>query len=193
MFQINQIINRIILNYKTIVILIILGVTFYSILQSYFSFSQSSSSSSPNEQEITQSEDIKIFVHIDGCIKSKNVYSLKSGTRLFELIEMAGGYTEEADLDLISKKINLSEIIKDQGKYLIPCINNDLDTDVINDSATININMASIYELESINGIGEKTAEKIIQGRPFLTTEELVSSKIISLNLFEKIKDQISV
>lgn len=59
-------------------------------------------------------------------------------------------------------------------------------------SGLININTASSVELDLLPQIGEKTAQKIIENRPYEQIDELKTKKIVSKNLFEKIKNMIS-
>jgi len=57
----------------------------------------------------------------------------------------------------------------------------------------ININTASEAELDTLWGIGPATAKKIIKGRPYQRPEELLEKKIVNKNIWEKIKDLITV
>jgi hypothetical protein len=55
----------------------------------------------------------------------------------------------------------------------------------------IDINSASAAELEGVKGIGEATAKKIIEGRPYKAKDELVTKKIMSKGAYDKIKNQL--
>src|SRR3989344_1087747 len=57
----------------------------------------------------------------------------------------------------------------------------------------ININTASQSELESLWGIGPVYAQNIIEQRPYSSVEELLTKKIIKQNVYDRVKDQISV
>ena len=57
----------------------------------------------------------------------------------------------------------------------------------------ININSASASELDSLPGIGDKRAAAIIKGRPYKTTDELVSKKVLSQGVYNKIKTHITL
>ncbi len=65
------------------------------------------------------------------------------------------------------------------------------------DDAKININTATIEELSSLKGIGEKKAKSIVEYRekagPFATIEDLKDVKGVGDKIFNKIKDQITV
>jgi competence protein ComEA len=56
----------------------------------------------------------------------------------------------------------------------------------------ISLNHATITELDSLPGIGSVRAQKIIQGRPYQKTEDLVERKVIYRSLYDKIKNQIT-
>jgi DNA uptake protein ComE-like DNA-binding protein len=57
----------------------------------------------------------------------------------------------------------------------------------------VNINAATAEQLDSIPNIGEKRSEAIIKGRPYATTQELVSKKVLTQGVFDKVKDKVTV
>lgn len=57
----------------------------------------------------------------------------------------------------------------------------------------VNINSASAEQLDAIPNIGEKRSEAIIKGRPYTKTQELVSKKVLTQGVFDKIKDKVTV
>lgn len=122
----------------------------------------------------------EIIVHLSGAVKNAGVYKLQANSRLVDLLKVAGGLKEEADL----KKINLAEEIFDGQKIIIPeLINNNLNSfpkdqlqireDFYNDNYSnfgsqtelININQASQSDLEALNGIGPAKASAILKYR----------------------------
>lgn len=137
------------------------------------------------------SKDI-IYVHIEGAVNSPGIKGIPRGTRLFELIEIANGELEEADLS----KVNLASVLKDEQKVYVPyeVVENaekvsasDLNTQsikgnnaskntssdaIINNifnngyaNELVNINIASSEELQQLEGIGPSMAKKIIDYR----------------------------
>lgn len=120
-------------------------------------------------------ENIKMKVHITGEVKNSGIYELNEGSRISDIIEKAGGITTEADLS----KVNLAYQIADGQKIIIPSIklqdngnyiiensgDNVIQEEKSSKDSKININTASISELITLPGIGNSTAEKIINYR----------------------------
>lgn len=141
-----------------------------------------------------------ISIDVSGSVKSPGVYRLKMGSRIEQAVEAAGGFSENANQEYISKYINLAQNLVDGTKVYIPKIGEQGSSSgqagsVSGESsaASVNINSASQAELEALPGIGPVTASKIISDRPYQSIEELLSKKIVSKSVFEKIKDSIVV
>lgn len=138
-----------------------------------------------------------IFVHIEGCVQNPGLFKVEKGTRLYELIEEAGGETSDADLS----KVNLASILLDAQKIYIPAIvvysENDQDSIAYQNDGLININTASSSELQKLSGIGPAMAEKIIAYREnngyFIQIEDIMNVDGIGENKFNKIKENITI
>lgn len=141
----------------------------------------------------------EIYVDISGCVYNPGVYKLKSGTRLFQAIEKAGGLTLEADIN----SINQAEEVYDGQKILIAS-KNELDdgtysgqTTTESASSKININTADLILLQNIPGVGPSTAQKIIDYRTtsgrFKSIEDIKNVSGIGEKTFEKMKEYITV
>lgn len=162
-----------------------------------------------------ESKSGKIVVYITGEVKTPGVYYLDEGARLFTLIDMCGGLLDSADTDKINlaQKLNDSEKINIAKKketvektsevseeYDIDDIDDLYEDDIYDDTSTpssskININTASKSELMTLNGIGDATAQKIIDYRSsnqFSSPEEIMNVPGIGSAKYEKIKDYIS-
>lgn len=150
----------------------------------------------------------KIFLHITGEVNSPGIIEIDEGARLVDVIEAAGGFTENADIN----KINLAYLVKDGQKINIPNVNsvdtnsyitenmgeNIIIEDITSSSTNlVNINTATQTELETLTGIGPSTALKIIKYREengkFKTIEEIKNVAGIGDSKFEAIKDEICV
>ncbi len=139
-----------------------------------------------------------IHIDIEGAIENPGLYVLPEGSRVNDLIQLAGGFTMVADRTWVSKYLNKAQVLSDGDKLYIPAEgeseNNSSasQTEFTLGSSVININIASSDELESLPGIGDKTAQKIIEGRPYSSREELREKKIVGNAVYEKIVDLIT-
>lgn len=151
-----------------------------------------------NEENVIQEE--TITVHITGEIKYPGVVVLKNGDRIVDAIEAAGGETENADLD----RVNLAYVLNDGDKIYIPNKNEEEEKGNIitteneigqEKKITININTATLEELIKLPGIGEATANKIIEYRKqngkFQNIEELKNVPGIGNSKYETLKEMI--
>jgi competence protein ComEA len=140
-------------------------------------------------------ESRRLVVDIEGAVRSPGVYRLSEGSRVGEAITAAGGLTETADREWIELHINLAEKVVDGYKLYLPesgesgkTVNAGKET-----GGLISINFASQSELESLPGIGEVTAGKIIQGRPYSKISDLADEGIVTQKVWEEIKVRISL
>lgn len=138
----------------------------------------------------------KITIDIEGAVIKPGVYSLESQMRFVDALAAAGGMSDEADREYVSKNINLAKTLTDGLKIYIPRVGEQIlsssEGSTSEASSTININTASAGDLDTLPGIGAVTAQKIISGRPYASTDELLNKKILSQSVFDKIKDRIS-
>lgn len=177
---------------------------------SSFSSAASSSSSVSQASSYSSSQNKEVTCDISGAVKHQGVYTLKNGARLQELIEAAGGLKSNAQL----KAINRAMTLKDQDKIHIPykgekvdpattvsgnstSEKNDASSSSSSDGEKININTASVADLQKLNGIGEKRAEQIIayreQNGDFKKIEDLMQVSGIGEKTFAALKDQLAI
>jgi len=140
-----------------------------------------------------------INVYVTGAVEKPDVYALPLSAIVKDAIEAAGGATNEADLD----RINLATRLADQMEVYVPRQGEAAPSAPSSGSAPdatttkININTASVEELDKLSGIGPSIAKAIIDYRtkngPFKQIEDINDVKGIGDALFEKIKDQITV
>lgn len=150
----------------------------------------------------------KIIIHITGCVRNTGIVEVNENSRIIDVIEKAGGLTEEADIS----KVNLAYIVEDAQKIYIPSILDEKEIEyvstengdnvIIQDktkekSSKVNINKAKQTELEQIPGIGPSTALKIINYRKengeFNSIEEIKEVPGIGDKKFNEIKENIEV
>ena len=140
----------------------------------------------------------QIVVDVSGAVVSPGVYTLDLGSRIKDALISASGLSSDADRDWVSKSLNLASKLNDGSKIYIPSrgevsLRGTNPAGVISTSGLININSASASELDSLEDVGIARAQKIINNRPYSSIDELVSKKIVTSKIFEKIKDKISV
>lgn len=172
---------------KKILLKIILSVSaLFFLLAAIFSVYQSFNDNGKIifVQENTKSENK--FVYISGEVEKPGVYEFGENEIISDLIDKAGGFTENADSEFISRELNLAEKPKDQMKIFIPSINSSSTTTLIN------INTASLALLDALPGIGATTAERILENRPYYVKEDIMVVDGITEEKFEAIKDMIT-
>ena len=149
--------------------------------------------------EESTTQEAVIFVDIKGEVKKPGVYQMKAGDRVKDAIDAAWGLTAEAD----SQKVNLAQRVEDQMVIVVPKIGEEGDAAIpagaTSKEATkegkVNINTATVEELKTLKGVGEKKAEAIIEYRKkngsFKTKEDLMKVRGIGKKLFESFEERI--
>ncbi len=133
-----------------------------------------------------------LFVDIDGAVKTPGVYELKEGSRVNDAIIMAGGLNDNA----YTKNLNKAKLLNDGEKIYILSIDEIGESETNISSKLININTASKEMLMTISGIGDVYAQRIIDYRnnkSFSSIEEIKNVNGIGEKTFEKMKDLITV
>ena len=177
-----------------------------------------------NSKEIV---DFKYKVDIKGMVKKPGVYEVNVDSRVEDVISKAGGLLKEADTSVInlSKKISdemviiiyskeqvkdFSDVLTEEEIVLESCIqnngvlqnnacidNNNSEEEREEESTLININTATIEQLQTLTGIGESKANAIIEYRnkngKFKKIEDIKNVTGIGEVLFEKIKNNITI
>lgn len=147
-------------------------------------------------------ESLKIKVDIAGSVKKPDVYQLADGSRIEDAIDAAGGLSAKADKDWISKNLNLAQVIGDGTKIYIPRVDEFVVSSNTSGSSLgsttnilgkVNINSASSSDLDTLPRIGPVTAQKIIDGRPYSSVEDLINNKVLGPKTYEGLKDLVSV
>jgi len=130
-------------------------------------------------QNIEQEE---IIVDLKGAVTKPGIFRLKLGSRVDDAIKLAGGFKSGADRN----KVNLAEKVKDEMVIYVPKIGEEtagnmqessITNDAEEDKETIDVNHATIEELQNIPGIGPSKAKNIVEyiemNGPFTSIEQL--------------------
>jgi competence protein ComEA len=176
-----------------------------------FMFRQGSFGETPEIEVLESASSVEreeIVVEVAGAVEKPGVYRLENGSRVEDLLIAAGGVSASADRDWMEKMINRAARLKDGQKLYIPGV--DEQTDVLSANSSggeqtmsgprgsglgdlVNINVATLKELDSLPGIGPVYGQNIIEHRPYSSVEELLSRDVIPKSTYEKIKDKIKV
>lgn len=149
----------------------------------------------PATANASEPQQTQIMIDIAGAVVKPGVYAFSQGARLQDVLIKAGGLSENADREKISRTINLAVKVTDGMKVYFPAKEDkvlgasDMKTD---QDGLIDINSASSQVLEGLPGVGAVTSQKIVAGRPYSTIEELKTKKVVSAKIFEQIKGSIS-
>lgn len=137
-----------------------------------------------------------ILADVKGEVKRPGVYEANHGVRVVDIIEKAGGFTENAD----ENQINLAQIVHDEMVIIIPKIGEESSVPVSAEqsgSDKIKINQASKEEIEQLNGIGPAKAQAIVDHReengPFQQVDDLLEVNGIGEKTLENVKEDIVV
>lgn len=147
---------------------------------------------------LTESSGPLIVVHVCGQVNRPGVYEVLEGSRLYELLELAGGFTGEA----AEEYLNLAAVVKDGQQIYVPGREEAAamprqQAEEEAKTAMVNINTAGVEQLTALRGIGEAKAQDIIRYREshgaFQKIEDIMKISGIKEAAFEKMKDQITV
>ena len=215
-----------ILNNRKIIIIVLTVISIIIFTLYYFLVYQNKEIDFPSNELIISEEDKSsksqddLVVDIKGHVNKPGVYYFmeSDNPRIVNLIEKAGGLSKDADTSMInlSKKLEDEMIIiiyskseianyvktQDELRKKLEICENKLKNDAcINEkqntsNGKININEASVSELESLSGIGKSKAEAIVEYRKknkYQTIEDIKNVEGIGDSLFESIKESITV
>ena len=161
------------------------------------------SKDSSTEKEVKEEpvEQDLITVDVKGAVKSPGIYDLPVGSRVNDVVQKAGGLTEQAD----SKSLNLAQKVSDEALVYVPSKGEEVagqqagsgTASSTSKEKKVNINKASLEELKQVKGLGGKRAQDIIDHREsngkFKSVDELKKVSGIGAKTIEKLKDYVTV
>lgn len=170
-------------------------------------WSQTSQTSPDTRQSSQKTETLSqtITVDVKGAVQKPGVYDLASGSRVTDAVQKAGGLTDKAD----QRSINLAQKLADEAVIYVatedeasPLLGSSLvESSHQSPSETtkgkVNLNTATITDLQSISGIGAKRAQDIIDYRDssggFKSVDELSNVSGIGDKTLEKLREEVTV
>jgi competence protein ComEA len=130
-----------------------------------------------------------VTVYVTGAILNPGVYTLPEESRVDAAIKAAGGFLPGAE----QENINLAMLIEDGEKIDVPGV---VDTSHVN-AGRVNINTASLSDLDSLPSIGLTTAQAILDFRlqhgPFISIQDIQKVPGIGPATYDRIKDYITI
>ncbi|MFP4286597.1 MAG: helix-hairpin-helix domain-containing protein [Candidatus Izemoplasmataceae bacterium] len=142
----------------------------------------------PTFSESPSPSESYIYVDIKGEVKKPGVYKVLNHTRLFQLITLAGGFTDLAN----QNEVNLSQTLLDEATIYVPSLTSEDEENQDQNQTLISVSKADKETLMTLPNIGEQTALKIIAYRnehgAFKTIDELLNVKGIGEATLESIK-----
>ena len=161
------------------------------------------SKDSSTEKEVKEEpvEQDLITVDVKGAVKSPGIYDLPVGSRVNDVVQKAGGLTEQAD----SKSLNLAQKVSDEALVYVPSKGEEVagqqagsgTASSTSKEKKVNLNKASLEELKQVKGLGGKRAQDIIDHREangkFKSVDELKKVSGIGAKTIEKLKDYVTV
>lgn len=158
-------------------------------------------SETQNEKPEQEEKSLQEWIYVDVCgaVRNPGVYRIEAGSRVFQVLEQAGGCTEEASLETV----NQADLLTDGQKIRIYTkeeagqMEKKLqEADPLLDDR-VDINRAGKEELMTLTGVGETRAQAILAYREthgsFSSVEELMQVEGIKEKTYEKLKDQIRI
>jgi competence protein ComEA len=142
----------------------------------------------------------EVAVHVAGRVRRPGLVRLPAGSRVHDAIRAAGGVTSGADLDAV----NLARRLTDGEQLRVPAPGDPAPPPgpaatqggPAAPSAPLDLNTATLEQLDALPGVGEVTANRIITYRsahPFTTVDELLEVPGIGQRRFEQLKDLVTV
>lgn len=138
-----------------------------------------------------------VLAHAAGAVAHPGVYRLPSGARVSDLIDAAGGPAPDADLD----QLNLAAPVADGERVYVPRAGEAVppvaDGGTSTPDGPLNLNTATLEELDALPGVGPATAQAIIDERDrrggFGSVEELLDVRGIGPAKLEQLRDLVTV
>ena len=162
------------------------------------------SSELPSSSEsASPSADATLVVDVEGGVAEPGIQRVPAGSRIADAIVAAGGFSQDADVSLASRQLNLAARLSDGQQIYVPRQGEangggggTAGSAAPSPGGPVNLNQASPEQLDALPGIGPVTVQKIVAARqeqPFRTLDELVQRKVLTNAQLTKIRDLVTL
>lgn len=146
----------------------------------------------------------ELVVDVQGAVVRPGIVHLPVGSRIADAIAAAGGYGPRVAADRVGETLNLAALVKDGDQVVVPSRDDRGPTTPTGARASgtpgggtpVDLNQATVAELDALPGIGPVTAAKIVAARDeqaFASVDDLRTRKILGAATFDKVKDLVVV
>ena len=156
--------------------------------------------------ELKPDKEATITVDVSGAVAKPGIYELPATARVSQALISAGGLSKRANSQYVARQLNLAAKLTDGQKLYLPFAgetvvldqsmantDNSIDSDQSTGSRLINLNTSSLEELDTLPGIGQKRAQDILAGRPYVSLQQLIDRGILTASLVEKIAEFVTL
>ncbi|MFY1048565.1 helix-hairpin-helix domain-containing protein [Apilactobacillus sp. 1-1-2] len=164
---------------------------------------QSSVVASSSSSQSQSSASGELYIDVKGEVKHPGVYQIPSNSRVTDVIKEAGGFKADAD----EQNVNLAKVLNDQDVVVVNkkgaagsssfASSNNTTTSSSANNVKVNLNTADLNELQKLDRVGEKKAQKIIdyrnQHNGFHSIDEIKQVSGFGDKTFERLKDSLEV
>ncbi|MGB8954250.1 MAG: ComEA family DNA-binding protein [Tumebacillaceae bacterium] len=155
------------------------------------------SSSEVNSVPVEEMTTERIKVHVKGEVNQPGVYELPADSRMIDAIQAAGGAKAGVDLD----QLNLASVLTDGGEVVVATEGVQEkgagNAGVATADGKVNLNTATVEELDKLPGIGSTRANAIVQYRKeqgrFLQVDDLKNVPGFGVKLVDQVRDKVKV
>lgn len=148
------------------------------------------------------SQSVTMYVDIKGAVKNPGLKKVTGDMRVIDAVQLAGGFATSAD----QKQVNLAQRLTDQQVVYIPkrgetapsiATGGGAGAGASSEAPQVNLNAADLEQLQQLDGVGEKKAQKIIDYRTakgqFQSIEDIKNVSGFGDKTFERLKPQLAV
>jgi len=143
-----------------------------------------------------------LVVDVQGAVVHPGLQHLVAGSRVGDAIAAAGGYGPRVEAERAGRELNLAAPLHDGDRIVVPSRDDPPPSAAVSGGSggggstggggLVDLNSASASELDALPGVGPVTAQKIIDGRPYASVDELRDKKIVGASTFDKLRDLVT-